>query len=73
MHNLKKPNSFACNLKQIQSSQKDITDIYTVEILRNTKNPSITEPLFVHTIENTSWMERKRIIPIEKCLKGKVG
>jgi hypothetical protein len=56
----------------LQSSQRAITHIYTVEILKNTQNPSITEPSFVHTTENTSWMERKRIIPVEKCLNGEL-
>jgi len=66
MHNLKNPIIFLAIRNILQSSQRDITHIYTVEILRNTQNPSIIEPSFVHTIENTSWIERKRIILVSK-------
>jgi hypothetical protein len=38
----------------------------------NTKNLSITKPSFLHTIENTSWMDRKRIIHVEKRLNGEL-
>jgi hypothetical protein len=73
MHNLKYPILLLAIPNILQSSQRDITHIYTVKILRNTQNPSITEPSFVHTTENTSWMERKRIIPVEKCLNGELA
>jgi hypothetical protein len=51
-------------------SQRAITHIYAVENLKKTQNPSITEPSFVPTTKNTSWMERKIIIPVEKHLNG---
>jgi hypothetical protein len=56
----------------LQSSQRSITHIYIVENLKNTWNPSIIEPSFVHITKNTSWMERKIIIPMEKQLNGEL-
>jgi len=43
---LKKPIPLLEILNILQSSQRAITHIYTVEILKNTQNPSITEPSF---------------------------
>jgi len=70
MCNLKYLISFLAIPNILQSKQRGITHIYIVKILKNAQNPSINEPSFVHTMENTSWMERKRIILVEKFLNG---
>jgi hypothetical protein len=46
MRNLKIPIYFLAIPNIFQSSHRDITHIYTFEILKNTNNPSITEPSF---------------------------
>jgi hypothetical protein len=54
----------------LQSSQRAITPhLHIVENLKNTQNPSITEPPFGSYNREYIMDGEKRIIPVEKMLK----